>query len=59
VGEGQQRFAVLLQNWSARIFGVDIHQAAHIGKGVFFDHAIGIVIGETAVVEDGVSIGTE
>src|SRR2546430_6537 len=36
--------------------GVDIHPAVPIGKGVMLDHATGIVIGETAVVEDDVSI---
>ena len=36
--------------------GVDIHPAARIGSGIMFDHATGIVIGETAVVEDDVSV---
>jgi serine O-acetyltransferase len=36
--------------------GVDIHPAAPIGRGVLLDHATGIVIGETAVVGDGVTI---
>ena len=40
----------------SEIFDVDIHPAAIIGKGVFLDHAHGIVIGETAVVEDNVSM---
>ncbi|WP_213309177.1 serine O-acetyltransferase EpsC [Paraburkholderia sacchari] len=53
---GEKTFAVLLQNWGAKIFNVDIHPAARIGKGLFVDHAMGIVIGETAVVEDEVSI---
>ncbi len=35
---------------------VDVHPAAKIGQGIMFDHATGIVIGETAVVEDDVSI---
>jgi len=34
-------------------FGIDIHPAATIGKGVFIDHGMGLVIGETAVVGDG------
>jgi serine O-acetyltransferase len=38
------------------VFTVDIHPAARIGKGVMIDHAHAIVIGETAVVEDNVSI---
>ena len=37
-------------------FSVDIHPAARIGKGIFIDHGVGIIIGETAVVEDGVTI---
>lgn len=37
-------------------FGVDIHPAAHIGQRIFFDHAVGIVIGETAVIEDDVTL---
>ncbi|WP_096030791.1 serine O-acetyltransferase EpsC [Burkholderia singularis] len=52
----ERTFAVLLQNWGAKIYNVDIHPAARIGKGLFVDHAMGIVIGETAVVEDDVSI---
>ena len=53
---GERTFAVLLQNWCAKSYTVDIHPAARIGKGLFVDHAMGIVIGETAVVEDDVSI---
>ena len=53
---GETTFAVLLQNWCAKSYNVDIHPAARIGKGLFVDHAMGIVIGETAVVEDEVSI---
>ena len=45
-----------LQNQLSSIFTVDIHPAAKIGCGVMFDHATGLVIGETAVVEDDVSI---
>ena len=37
-------------------FGVDIHPAARIGKGIMIDHAHSIVIGETAVVGDNVSM---
>nr|WP_214288888.1 serine O-acetyltransferase EpsC [Acinetobacter pittii] len=48
--------AVLLQNWIATKWNIDIHPAAKIGSGLFIDHGIGIVIGETAVVEDEVSI---
>jgi serine O-acetyltransferase len=38
------------------VFAVDIHPAAVVGAGVFIDHATGVVIGETAVVGDNVSI---
>lgn len=45
-----------LQSRVSELFAVDIHPAAKIGAGVFIDHAHGIVIGETAVVEDDVSM---
>jgi len=48
--------ALFLQSRMSELFAVDIHPATVIGKGVFIDHATGIVIGETAVVEDDVSI---
>jgi len=48
--------ALFLQNRISVVFGVDIHPAAKIGKGILLDHATGLVIGETAVVENNVSI---
>jgi serine O-acetyltransferase len=48
--------ALLIQYRSSLKFAVDIHPAAVIGAGVMIDHATGLVIGETAVVEDSVSI---
>ena len=48
--------AVYFQNRSSVIFGVDVHPAAKMGKGLMFDHATGVVIGETAVIEDNVSL---
>lgn len=48
--------AAHLQNRVSEVFGVDIHPAARIGQGVIIDHATGVVIGETAVVEDHVSL---
>ncbi|ROR09831.1 serine O-acetyltransferase EpsC [Erwinia sp. JUb26] len=54
--DGDRQSAVLLQNWSSQQWNIDIHPAARMGKGLFVDHGIGIVIGETAVVEDDVSI---
>lgn len=53
---GRHQLALFLQSRNSETFGVDIHPAAHIGKGVMFDHATGIVVGETAVIEDNVSI---
>jgi serine O-acetyltransferase len=49
-------FALYLQSRSSAVFQTDIHPAAKLGKGIFIDHATGVVIGETAVVEDDVSI---
>jgi serine O-acetyltransferase len=49
-------FAYYLQSRSSVVYSVDIHPAARIGRGIFIDHAHGIVIGETAVVEDNVSL---
>jgi len=54
--KGRKELALFMQSRSSEVFSVDIHPAAQIGKGVMFDHATGIVIGETAVVEDNVSI---
>ena len=48
--------ALFLQSRMSELFQVDIHPATIIGKGVFIDHATGVVIGETAIVEDDVSI---
>lgn len=49
-------FALYLQSRSSAVFQTDIHPAAKIGRGIFIDHATGVVIGETAVVEDNVSM---
>jgi serine O-acetyltransferase len=49
-------FAYYLQSRSSVVYSVDIHPAARIGRGIFIDHAHGVVIGETAVVEDNVSL---
>jgi serine O-acetyltransferase len=54
--QGRHQLALFLQSRNSKTFGVDIHPAAKIGKGVMFDHATGIVVGETAVIEDNVSI---
>ena len=54
--QGRHSLAVFLQNQISVVFSVDVHPAAQIGRGIMFDHATGIIIGETAVVEDDVSI---
>ncbi len=53
---GRRALALFLQNRISCEFGVDIHPAARIGSGILLDHATGVVIGETAVVGDEVSI---
>jgi serine O-acetyltransferase len=52
----RETLAFHLQSRISELFAIDIHPAARIGSGVFIDHAHGIVIGETAVVEDDVSM---
>lgn len=53
---GREMFAYHLQSRSSELFSVDIHPAAKLGMGLMFDHATGIVIGETATVGDDCSI---
>jgi len=53
---GRPQLALHLQNRISEAFDVDIHPAAVIGKGILIDHGTGVVIGETAVVGDNVSI---
>jgi serine O-acetyltransferase len=53
---GRRDFALYLQSQSSRVFAVDIHPAARMGKGIMLDHATEIVIGETAVVGDNCSM---
>ncbi len=53
---GRVDFALYLQSRGSEVFQTDIHPAARFGRGVFLDHATGLVVGETAVVEDNVSI---
>ena len=54
--KGRTDFAYYLQIRSSSVFQVDINPAAKIGRGIFLDHATGFVVGETAVIEDDVSI---
>lgn len=54
--ERRQDMAYFIQMRVSEIFGVDVHPAARLGKGIMIDHAHSIVIGETAVVGDNVSM---
>src|SRR5262249_4895740 len=54
--KGRKDFAYYLQSRSSSEFQCDIHPAAKIGRGIFLDHATGLVVGETAVIGDNVSI---
>jgi serine O-acetyltransferase len=54
--KGRRMLALFMQSRNSEVFGVDIHPACIMGKGIMFDHATGIVIGETTVIEDDVSI---
>jgi len=53
---GRVEIASWLSNLASLVFGPDIHPAARIGSSIMLDHGSGIVIGETAVIEDEVSI---
>ena len=55
-GRGRKDFAYYLQSRSSAVFQTDIHPAVPLGRGIFLDHATGLVVGETAVIEDDVSI---
>ncbi|MEQ8954028.1 MAG: serine O-acetyltransferase [Gammaproteobacteria bacterium] len=52
----RQNLALFIQSKNSEVFAVDIHPACFMGKGIMLDHATGIVIGETSVIEDNVSI---
>ncbi|MGY3074306.1 serine O-acetyltransferase [Bradyrhizobium sp. LM6.10] len=54
--KGRKDFAYYLQSRASAVFQTDINPAARIGRGIFLDHATGFVCGETAVIEDDVSI---
>jgi serine O-acetyltransferase len=53
---GRYDFALYLQSRSSEVFQTDINPAARIGRGIFLDHATGLVVGSTAVIEDNVSM---
>lgn len=54
--KGRRAMALHFQSRISEVFGVDAHPAAKIGRGVMIDHGTGVVIGETAVIEDDVSM---
>lgn len=53
---GRRPLALYFQSLASEVFGVDIHPAARIGCGILLDHATSFVVGETAIIEDDVSI---
>lgn len=53
---GRRDMALWLQSRSSAVFQTDIHPAVRMGRGIFLDHATGLVVGETALIEDDVSI---
>ncbi len=55
-GNGERDFALYLQSRTSEVFQTDIHPAARIGRGILLDHATGLVVGETAVIGDDVSL---
>lgn len=54
--QGRKDLSYFVQMRVSEVFGIDVHPAARIGKGIMIDHAHSIVIGETAVVGDNVSM---
>ncbi len=54
--KGRKDFALYLQSRASEVYQVDIHPGVPMGRGIFFDHGTGIVVGATAVIEDDVSI---
>ncbi len=54
--EGRHMLALLFQSVGSEVFGIDIHPAARIGCGILLDHGTGCVVGETAIIENNVSM---
>jgi len=54
--KGRKDFSLYLQSRSSAVFQTDINPNARIGRGIFLDHATGLVVGETASIDDDVSI---
>lgn len=55
-GQGRRALALFLQSRIASVYDVDIHPAARLGSSIMIDHATAVVIGETAVVGNQVSL---
>lgn len=55
-GQNRKTLAFFLQNRISEVFSIDIHPQARFGKGIMIDHGTGIVVGQTAVLGDGISI---
>ena len=53
---GRQDFALYLQSRASEVFQVDINPQVRMGKGIFIDHGTGVVIGQTTIIEDNVSM---
>ncbi len=53
---GREHLARHLQSRSSEVFTVDIHPAARLGQGLLLDHGTALVVGETAVIDDDVSM---
>lgn len=56
LGRGRRDLALYLQSRASSVFQTDINPGARIGRGIFLDHATGLVVGETAIIGDNVSI---
>src|SRR5262244_1674522 len=54
--KGRKDFAYYLQSRASAVLNCDIHPAARIGRGIFLDHASGLVVGETSAIADDVSM---
>ena len=54
--QGRKELSYFIQMRCSEVYGIDIHPGARIGRGIMIDHAHSIVIGETAVVGDNVSM---
>ncbi|MDF7675493.1 serine O-acetyltransferase [Neisseriaceae bacterium ESL0693] len=54
--QDRKTLAYFLQNRASEVFGVDIHPAATLGQGIMIDHGTGVVIGETAVLGNNISL---